>query len=122
MSSIGLSSDYVNWLCTYCLESPPEILACDVFKSQALLVNGKTYICNLDKSTQSGSHYVAIIVKNDSILYFDSFGMPPLNADILFTLNKSEKSIYYSTTMIQSVFSIFCGVFCISFLCFGALF
>jgi hypothetical protein len=36
------------------------------------------YIINLQSSTQGdGTHWTALIIRNDTALYFDSFGAPP---------------------------------------------
>ena len=32
-------------------------------------------IVNLSQAHRKGSHYIAIIIENDKVLYFDSFGL-----------------------------------------------
>ena len=39
----------------------------------------KAYIINTEKSNKSGEHWVAVIFNNNGkVLYFDSYGLPPL--------------------------------------------
>ena len=75
----GLTSDYLLRLCKICLTSPPEILACDSFYSKSYLPENTSYIVNLQKSNLPGSHWIGVIFKEKSILYFDSMGLPVIN-------------------------------------------
>lgn len=67
------------------------------------------YIINLDISTNKGTHWVAYYRNKIMNVYFDSFGMPPL--DIL-----NIKPIVMNSEQIQNENSIMCGQYCIAFI------
>ena len=82
------------------------------------------YIINLQDEIGPGTHWVALFVednlvnsknnKNNSVIYFDSYGVEYLPVQILkFIGNKPIKSSYFR---IQSYDSVMCGFFCILFL------
>ena len=112
----GLTSDYLLRLCKICLTSPPEILACDSFYSKSYLPENSSYIVNLQKSNLPGSHWISILVKKNSILYFDSIGLPVINKYILRRLKSCKRPIYYSALSIQGIFSMFCAYYTLAFL------
>ena len=83
--------------------------------------NAKQYsfITNTDLHHQSGEHWNAWIVKENKIIFFDSFGRDPRDTsfpdnykDILENFNDLE----YSKVQIQSFNSVTCGYFCIHFI------
>ena len=116
MSVSGLTSDYLLRLCNLTLTSPPEILACDSFYSKSYLPENSSYIVNLQKSNLPGSHWISILVKKNSILYFDSIGLPVINKYILRRLKSCKRPIYYSSLSIQGIFSMFCAYYTLAFL------
>ena len=116
MASSGLSSDYLSRLCKLCLTNPPEIIACDNFYSKSYLPENSTYVVNIQKSNLPGSHWISILVKKNSIIYFDSIGLPVINEYILKRLKLCNLPIYYSTASIQGIFSMFCAYYALAFL------
>ena len=72
----GLSSDDIKYLSRHCLLKTPHVLPCDIFDTQATLTDNSAFICNLQTSDLSGSHYVCILILEDYIVYFDSLGIP----------------------------------------------
>lgn len=74
------------------------------------------YISNLNDSSQSGSHWVAILVKDSSepLEYFDSFG---LNAPMeVVELSEALKVNYlFNSTQYQDLNSVLCGYWCLYF-------
>lgn len=79
-------------------------------------VNNKSIIFNLSKHTEPGSHYVAILFKNNAIYYFDSYGKKLTNVSIKKTLKRFQLPVFYYTRSIQDPDSIFCGLFSLSYL------
>ena len=75
----------------------------------------KTLIINTKPSNMKGEHWVALVLKKKKCFYFDSFGVPILNDDILQFLQDYYK-VTYSDVCIQSVNSEKCGKFCIGFI------
>ena len=112
----GLSSYDIKYLSQHCLKKIPHILPCDIFETQAILSDNSAFICNLETSDYSGSHYVCILILEEYIVYFDSIGLPVINEHILRKLKTSNKDVYYSQKSIQGPLSVFCGMYDIAFL------
>ena len=75
----------------------------------------KSLIINTAPSGTAGEHWVALVLHKKKCFYFDSYGLPILNQDILRFLHKYKK-VTYADACIQSTFSDFCGKFCITFI------
>ena len=69
------------------------------------------YIINLDHSKNTGKHWVVIFVKEDEVIYFDSFGVQYIPKEIMEGIK--NKNIKTSIFRIQDYNSIMCGYFCI---------
>ena len=62
----------------------------------------------------TGTHWVALYVQNNEVIYFDSFGVEHIRKEIkTFT---DDKNITTNIFRIQAYNSIMCGYFCISFI------
>ena len=115
---MGLRSDYLQALSENHVKNFKNVLPCDFFK-QAVVDCDESYICNLSDSKSKGSHFVAIQIKRNEVIFFDSFGLPCTNKDILQKLSDvGFDEITYCTKCVQSLFSEFCGFFCLAFLMF----
>ena len=115
---MGLRSDYLQVLSENHVKNFKSVLPCDFFK-QTVVDCDEKYICNLSNSKSKGSHFVAIQIKKDEIIFFDSYGLPCTNKDILQKLSDiGFNEITYCTKCVQSLFSEFCGFFCLAFLMF----
>ena len=73
-------------------------------------------IINLSNEGQIGSHFIALFITDNEIIYFDSFGSLRINAVIEDYLKCYRKPILYTQNQIQHLFSSHCGFFCISFI------
>jgi hypothetical protein len=62
---------------------------------------GEGCVINLD--TGSGTHWVCMANVKGELLYFDSYGMPPV----------SKSADFYSSYQYQALESTMCGYFCI---------
>ena len=56
----------------------------------------KSMIINTVTSDTGGEHWVAIVMQRKRCYYFDSFGLPVINEDILHFLEDYEKVTYSS--------------------------
>lgn len=74
------------------------------------------YVCNLDDSSKSGSHWVALYFINDSCEYFDSYGLPPFLSDMMTKISNNCKEIYWNQQPIQSENTTVCGQYCIMYI------
>ena len=73
-------------------------------------------IVNTGSVTTNGDHWIALTMNSNECLYFDSFGLPVLNHEIMKWLEEKYESLIYSNICIQHFSSDMCGAFCIAFL------
>ena len=71
------------------------------------------YVINLDHSKNTGTQWVAVFVRKDGVIYFDSFGVEYISKVIMEKIG--NKNIKTSIFRIQDNNSIMCGCFCILF-------
>ena len=77
----------------------------------------KGIIINTDASSEPGEHWVSIFKNINGVIYFDSFGLPPLHEEIIIFLNRiSNYSWFFNTITFQSTYQDTCGMYCIFFL------
>ena len=62
----------------------------------------------------TGTHWVALYVQNNEVIYFDSFGVEHIRKEIKTFID--DKNITTNIFRIQAYNSIMCGYFCISFI------
>lgn len=73
--------------------------------------NNECCIINMDDSSGSGTHWVALLNKSNKFIYFDSFGLQPPEE-----LVQKHKKIIFNTSQLQDLNSSKCGFYCIYFL------
>ena len=83
-----------------------EIIYQQIYKKGA-------YVINLDEYEDAGTHWIALYVKNEKVVYFDSFGVEHVPKDINFFKNKDNIANIFR---LQAYDSIMCGYFCIKFI------
>ena len=72
------------------------------------------YVINLDEYEDAGIHWIALYVKNNKFIYFDSFGVEHVPKEIKrFIGHKNTKTNIFR---IQADNSIMSGYFCIGFI------
>ena len=80
------------------------------------------YVINSDEYENTGTHWVALFVKTNEAIYFESFGVAHIPKEInKFINNDKTKSSYLKRIKsnifrIQAYDSIMCGYFCIEFI------
>ena len=108
---LGITNIYIDkFLTTYC------DLFHGVFSAEELVSMTPEvgqYVLTESRRSRLLSHFVAVIVSDTEILYFDSFGIECTNPSILKFLEKYDKPIRYNETTLQAMESFFCGFFCI---------
>ena len=75
----------------------------------------KSLIINTATFETGGEHWVAIVLQRKRCFYFDSFGLPIIDKNILHFLCHYKK-VTYTDVCIQNTFSDYCGKFCIAFI------
>ena len=79
-------------------------------------INNVAYVVNLDEYKNIGTHWISLFVKNNEVIYFDSFGVEYVpNQIIKFIKSKDIKTNIFG---IQEINSKMCGYFCIGFIAF----
>ena len=74
------------------------------------------YVINLDEYENTGTHWIALFVKTNEVIYFDSFGIDHIPKEINKFIGSNNKKIKASIFRIQAYYSIMCGYFCIEFI------
>ena len=77
-------------------------------------IKNGAYIVNLNEYLDSGTHWIALYVKDNEITYFNSFGVEHVPEDIKNFIG--HKNIKTNIFRIQADNSIMCGYFCIGFI------
>ena len=72
------------------------------------------YLINPDEYSDTGTHWVALYMRNNDVTYFDSFGVEHIQNEIRKFI--SNKNIKTNIFRIKAFDSIMCGYFCIAFI------
>ena len=72
------------------------------------------YVINPDEYKSIGTHWIALYVNNNDVIYFDSFGVEHILKEIKTFIG--NKNITTNIHRIQAYDSIICGYFCIGFI------
>ena len=75
------------------------------------IIKKGAYVINLDEYENAGTHWIALFVKTNEVIYFDSFGIEHIPKEIELAIG--NKKIKANRFKIQSYDSIMCGYFCI---------
>ena len=73
------------------------------------------FIYNLEPHYMSGSHWVTTYVRDGTINYFDSFGMPPFQ-ELVNHAKEKNLNLVHQNDQIQNLNTTTCGYFCLYFL------
>lgn len=71
-----------------------------------------TFIVNLSKQDEIGTHFVCLVIKPNVVYYFDSFGKKCGNEDILKYISNLDYKVYFNGLKIQHPKSLMCGFYC----------
>ena len=77
-------------------------------------IKNGAYVINLDEYADVGTHWIALYVKNNEVIYFDSSGVDHVPKEIKRFIG--HKDIKTNIFRIQAYNSIMCGYFCIGFI------
>ena len=78
-------------------------------------------IINNQKSHQKGEHWLAVYYNSKKkATFFDSYGFSPTKYHLNSFIQKTSNTIEYNKMQIQSIFSPYCGLYCVLFLLFLA--
>ena len=77
-------------------------------------IKDRAYVINLNGCKSIGTHWIALYVNANNIVYFDSFGVEHIPKEIKKSIG--IKNIITNIYRIQAYDSIMCGYFCIVFI------
>ena len=77
-------------------------------------IKNGAYVINLDEYAGIGTHWIALFVKNNDVIYFDSFGVEYVPQEIKTFIG--QKDTKANVFRIHDYNSIMCGYFCILFI------
>lgn len=82
----------------------------DEINEERVIPQEANWILNLEDSNTNGSHWVALLVRNDEKAYIDSFGCVP-SMQVTAFLHKSPSKYMWNNKIIQNLASVQCGLF-----------
>jgi len=85
----GLTNKYLEEFLTQYCDNFHGVYCSDELEKKVPKVG--YYVINLAPRFSSSGHFVAVIVQDDEILYFDSFGFRPMFSSVWEFLNKVSK-------------------------------
>lgn len=74
-------------------------------------INNECLILNIDHSSNNGTHWVSLFIRDGVCYYFDSYGFEPPNEVIKYCDRIRQRR--YNTFKIQKPGQVICGHFCI---------
>lgn len=77
------------------------------------------FISNTQSHEKTGKHWVVWFIKNDRVLFFDSFGRSPYNADFphsFMDMAERFQKCSYVAKPVQHPSSAWCGLHCMHFI------
>ena len=77
-------------------------------------IKNGAYVINLDEYAEVDTHWIALYVKNNEVIYFDSFGVEHVSEEIKRFIG--HKNIKTNIFRIPEESSIMCGYFCTGFI------
>ena len=77
-------------------------------------IKNGAYVINLDEYADVGAHWIALYVKNNEVIYFDSFGVEHILKEIKRFIG--HKNIKANLFRIQADNSVMSGYLCIGFI------
>ena len=108
------TTSYINTF-TNLVEGFIGAFPCDNIPTTNKRMKKYSIIVNLDTSQQAGSHWVALLVKNKTVYYYDPLGHKNNNEYITSYMNKFTIRLY-NKQQIQSKLSDYCGLYCLAFI------
>ena len=114
--SRGLTNIFVDRVLLWGAEHCIGVFSCDAIPFSNR--NVYTFVCNLSKTNEIGTHFVAVSVDKatQTAEYYDSFGRQCQNGYILAYLEEQHvKKMNFNGQQIQSYMSDFCGIHCIAY-------
>lgn len=107
-----MNSSELNYILSRSCETFIGVYARDELPTN---VNGPIcLVANLDKSHQSGSHWICIAINDKGEgLYCDSFGIPPMYSEFITFMDQNTIFWEYNDKSLQCFNSSTCGHYCI---------
>ena len=118
--NMGLSNHYVETACKLILRHnfkgvfPYDLFPLSIYKNTPY-----SFVVNLDKSTEPGSHFICMYITENIIEYYDSYGLAPFLPRIEKYIEKNinaGKHFNYNKMSVQPLTSDYCGYYVMGYL------
>ena len=86
----------------------------DYYENESKTIKNGAYVINLDEYADVGTHWIALYIKSNGVIYIDSFGVEHVPKEIKKFIG--HKNIKTNIFRIQADNSMMCGYFCIGFI------
>ena len=86
----------------------------EYYENESKTIKNGAYVINLDEYADVGTHWMALYIKSNGVIYIDSFGNGHVPKEIKKFIG--HKNIKTNIFRIQADNSIKCGYFCIGFI------
>ena len=90
VEGMGITNKYVKKFLTKYCPNFRNVFCSDELKN--LKLENGYYVINLATKFSNSGHFVALLIKNHEILYFDPFGLRPILDSIIDLLNNDESA------------------------------
>ncbi len=100
------------------------VYALDRLPKQYISVRPALVVANTAYSGSLGEHWVCFFLSDNSITYFDSYGLPPSNKyfdEFIYTNGANSKTLRWNSTCLQGLTATTCGKYVCTFLLYKCL-
>jgi hypothetical protein len=116
----GLSNLYIDEvLRAACGPDYRGVFSSDTIPTELRSADRFSFVTNLSRADEEGTHFVAVVARPSHVLYFDPVGLPCIVPSILEFLNGCRRPHLYSSSPFQDpVASSHCGFYCMLYVMF----
>ena len=117
---LGLTTSQLTHLGQQLLPHFSGVSSCDTLNQifPDFSVTRSCIINLLEQHFTRGGHWISLFfdAHKQRLYYWDPYGFPPANAYIVAFLKKAPVKVTHYSQRVQSLWSIYCGFFCMAFL------
>jgi hypothetical protein len=111
-SAKGLSNVYIQKVAgKHARHNFAGTFSCNTIPQTLAERDSFSFVCNLDKAGEAGSHFIAVVADKNTVIYIDPLGIPCNNGYLKSFLVRCNRRIVYNERTIQHPLSSFCGFY-----------
>ena len=112
------TTEYINKFTTL-VDGFVGAFPCDRIPVMNSKLKKYSVIVNLDTSQNAGSHWIALLIKNKTVYYYDPLGQKN-NNDYITSFMSNFTVQLYNDQQVQSKLSEYCGLYCLAFIIYSS--